>query len=279
MQCISESRLFGGLQSVYRHRAETLDCEMEFAVFVPPLAPASRAPALLWLSGLTCTHENFSAKAGAQRLAAQLGLILLIPDTSPRGAEVADDPDGAYDFGLGAGFYVDATQAPYQAHYQMRSYIESELLPAAATVLPLDQERVGISGHSMGGHGALTIGLRNPDRFRSVSAFAPICAPTQCPWGHKALGGYLGTDQRAWQAFDACALINAGARVPELLVDQGTADQFLAEQLRPELLQQACEQHDIGLTLRMQPGYDHSYYFIASFIEDHLRWHAQRLVC
>lgn len=277
MELQSEVRSFDGRQLVYSHASSVLNCDMEFAAFVPDLDSDATAPVLLWLSGLTCTHENFSSKAGAQRVAAELGLVLLMPDTSPRGADVADDPDGAYDFGLGAGFYVDATQSPYASHYQMASYVEQELLPAAASVLPIDQDRVGISGHSMGGHGALTLALRSPERYRSVSAFAPICAPSHCPWGQKALAGYLGDDVSAWQRYDACALIASGARVSELLIDQGEADTFLDEQLQPERLQQACATADIALELRVQPGYDHSYYFVASFIEDHLRWHAQRL--
>lgn len=277
VKTLGQVRTFGGIQSVYAHDSTVLKCAMEFAAFVPNIPAGTKAPVLLWLSGLTCTHENFSAKAGAQRVAAELGIILLMPDTSPRGEGVADDPDGAYDFGLGAGFYVDATEQPFAAHYQMRSYLEQELLPAAATVLPMDASRVSISGHSMGGHGALTLALRNPQRYRSVSAFAPICAPMDCPWGQKALTGYLGADPMPWRPYDACALIADGARLPELLVDQGADDGFLEEQLQPQKLQQACDGAGIALELRLQPGYDHSYYFIASFIEDHLRWHAQRL--
>ncbi|MFK7912881.1 MAG: S-formylglutathione hydrolase [Pseudomonadales bacterium] len=277
IRTLGQVRAFGGQQSVFAHESTTLNCTMEFAAFVPDLPDGSTAPVLLWLSGLTCTHENFSAKAGAQRIAAELGLILLMPDTSPRGERVADDPAGAYDFGLGAGFYVDATQQPYAEHYHMRSYIEQELLSVAATVLPVDLARVSISGHSMGGHGALTLALRSPERYRSVSAFAPICAPMECPWGRKALTGYLGEDRSSWRSYDACALIADGARLPELLVDQGADDGFLQEQLQPQKLQQACAAAGIKLELRMQPGYDHSYYFIATYIEDHLRWHALRL--
>ena len=203
--------------------------------------------------------------------------MLIAPDTSPRGESVPDDPEGSYDFGLGAGFYLNATVEPFAAHYRMRSYIEDELLELIDTNFPLDTARVGISGHSMGGHGALTCALRNPEKFRSVSAFAPICAPQQCPWGQKALTGYLGADPTAWQDYDACALLENGAKVADILVDQGSADDFLVDQLKPELLEQACESAGVPLTLRRQPGYDHSYYFIASFIEDHLRWHAQRL--
>ena len=276
-ELVSQGQLFGGRQLVFAHPSATLDCRMEFAAFVPELPEGQGAPVFLWLSGLTCTHENFSTKAGAQRVAAELGIILLVPDTSPRGDGVADDPEQAYDFGLGAGFYVNATQQPFAAHYQMRSYIERELMTVAADVLPMDPTRIGISGHSMGGHGALTMALRSPERYQSVSAFAPICAPSACPWGRKALTGYLGEDRGHWREYDACALIADGARVSELLVDQGSADGFLTDQLQPERLAQACSTGDIALNLRMQHGYDHSYYFIASFIEDHLRWHAQRL--
>jgi S-formylglutathione hydrolase len=248
---------------------------------VPPQAavtPGGRKVPVLWfLSGLTCTEENFTTKAGAQRVAAELGLMLVMPDTSPRGEGVPGDPAGSYDFGLGAGFYVDATQAPYAAHYRMRSYIEVELPALIAANLPADMTRQAISGHSMGGHGAITIALRNPGRFRSVSAFAPIVAPIEVPWGQKALGGYLGPDQAAWRQYDATALIADGHRLPGLLVDQGTADNFLSSQLRPELLEASCARADIPLTLRRQEGYDHSYYFIASFIEDHIRYHAAAL--
>lgn len=275
---ISKQRLFAGDQYVLAHRSLVLGCDMRVAVYVPDRADQSeRLPGLLWLSGLTCTEENFTVKSGAQRYASELGLILIAPDTSPRGAGVPDDPEGSYDFGLGAGFYLNASVAPFNTHYRMRAYIEDELLAVVAEHLPLDLARLGISGHSMGGHGALTFALRNPRQFRSVSAFAPICAPQQCPWGDKALTGYLGPDRTAWQEYDACALLARGARVAEILVDQGLSDDFLQEQLKPELLEQACQAAGVELTLRRQPGYDHSYYFIASFIEDHLRWHAQRL--
>lgn len=246
---------------------------MRFAAFVPP--GEGPFPVLWFLAGLTCTEENFTTKAGAQRYAAEHGVILIAPDTSPRGDDAPDDE--AYDFGKGAGFYVDATEQPWSANFRMRSYIEDELPAIVAAALPVDLTRQGITGHSMGGHGALTIALRNPDRFRSVSAFAPIVAPLQCPWGEKALSGYLGADRAAWRAYDACALIEDGARLREILVDQGGADQFLAEQLKPELLAGACRAAGIDLTLRMQPGYDHSYYFIASLIGDHIAWHAERL--
>ncbi len=277
MQTLSETRCFGGTQGVYEHKAGATGTTMRFAVFLPPAAAAGPVPVLYWLSGLTCTEENFISKAGAQRTAAALGLAIVAPDTSPRGPDVPDDPDGDYDFGLGAGFYVNASEAPWSTHYQMRSYIEQELPRLVAEAFPVAPERSGITGHSMGGHGALTIALRNPEMYRSASAFAPICAPTQCPWGEKALSGYLGTDRSVWRAYDTCALIEDGARFPELLVDQGSADGFLTEQLKPELLAGACERAGIPLELRLQDGYDHSYYFIASFIDDHLRWHAERL--
>lgn len=277
-ETVSEVRTFGGLQGVYRHFSRETGTEMTFSVFVPEHEEGARLPALLYLSGLTCTHANVTEKGEFRRLAAELGLIVICPDTSPRGECVADDADGAYDFGLGAGFYVDATQQPFAAHYRMYSYIVNELPALVAEQFPVDLARLGITGHSMGGHGALTIALRNPGMFRSVSAFAPIVAPLQCPWGHKALAGYLGPDwQQTGRAYDTCALIEEGARVEEILVDQGGADGFLAEQLKPHLLEAACAKAGISLTLRMQPGYDHSYYFISTFMDDHLRWHAERL--
>lgn len=278
MERLSDSLCFGGRQQVWRHDSSATGTSMRFSIFLPPPPPGRPlAPVLWWLSGLTCTEENFTVKAGAQRVAAELGLILVAPDTSPRGECVPDDPGGAYDFGLGAGFYVDATEAPFAANYRMRTYVEEELPELVASRFPVDLQRQAISGHSMGGHGALTIALRNPGRFRSVSAFAPIVAPSQVPWGHKALTGYLGPDRALWRAYDAVALIEDGARLPDLLVDQGEADGFLKDQLKPELLQTACAAAGVPLTLNLRPGYDHSYFFIASFIEDHLRWHAARL--
>ena len=250
---------------------------MRFAAYVPPQAAHGRVPVFWFLSGLTCTEDNFTTKAGAQRVAAELGMIIIAPDTSPRGENVPGDPAGSYDFGLGAGFYVDATVAPYAANYRMRSYIETELPALVAANLPADMDRQSISGHSMGGHGAITIALRNPGRFRAVSAFAPIASPIDCPWGQKALSGYLGTDQSTWREYDSTALLDDGHRLPALLVDQGLADNFLVNQLKPELLEAACARAGTKLTLRRQEGYDHSYYFIASFIEDHLRYHAAAL--
>jgi S-formylglutathione hydrolase len=276
-ETVSQARCFGGTQFVYRHVSHETNTPMRLAVFVPPQAKTSKVPVVWFLSGLTCTEENFTVKAGAQRVASELGLILIAPDTSPRGEGVPDDSEGAYDFGLGAGFYVDATEAPWAKHYRMRSYIERELPALVADNLPADMGRQGITGHSMGGHGALTVSLRNPGRFAATSAFAPIASPMNCPWGEKALSGYIGPDRSAWLEYDACALIEGGARLPDLLVDQGTADSFLENQLKPGLLEEACTKAGQPLTLRRQEGYDHSYFFIASFIEDHLRWHAQRL--
>jgi S-formylglutathione hydrolase len=276
-EVVSQSRSFGGTQFVYRHASRETGTPMRLAAFVPPQANESRVPVVWFLSGLTCTEENFTVKAGAQRVASELGLILIAPDTSPRGEGVPDDAQGAYDFGLGAGFYVDATQEPWTRHYRMRSYLERELPALVAKNLPADMSRQGITGHSMGGHGALTIGLRDPERFKAVSAFAPIASPMNCPWGEKALSNYIGPDRAAWRDYDACALIESGARLPDLLVDQGTADSFLESQLKPQLLEAACAKAGQPLTLRMQEGYDHSYFFIATFIEDHLRWHARRL--
>ncbi|MCW6536850.1 S-formylglutathione hydrolase [Sphingomonas lycopersici] len=277
METVSTNHAFGGVQGVYRHASAATGTAMTFAVYVPPHAPGAKLPVVWYLSGLTCTHANATEKGEYRRAAAELGLIVVTPDTSPRGEGVPDDPDGAYDFGLGAGFYVDATEAPWATHYRMWSYITDELPALVAAHFPVDIARQSITGHSMGGHGALTIGLSFPDRYRAVSAFAPIVAPSQVPWGEKALGGYLGADRAAWRRHDAVALIEDGARVPALLVDQGEADQFLAGQLRPELLAAACEKAGIPLTLRMQSGYDHSYYFISTFMADHLAWHAKRL--
>ncbi|WP_183956590.1 S-formylglutathione hydrolase [Sphingobium fontiphilum] len=277
MDPVSANRAFGGVQGVWKHASAATGTDMTFAVYIPPHDQGATLPVVWYLSGLTCTHANVMEKGEYRRACAELGLILVAPDTSPRGEGVADDPDGAYDFGLGAGFYVDATQAPYAPHYRMWTYVTEELPEIIGAHFPVDMGRQSIMGHSMGGHGALSIGLRHPDRFRAVSAFAPIVAPSQVPWGQKALGGYLGPDVAAWRSHDAVALIEDGARLPALLVDQGEADAFLAEQLRPHLLREACDRAGIDLTLRMQPGYDHSYYFISTFMDDHLRWHAARL--
>jgi S-formylglutathione hydrolase len=278
LETISTNRSHHGTQGVYKHRSTATGTDMHFSVFVPDHDPSVRLPVVWYLSGLTCTHANVTEKGEFRAACAELGLIFVAPDTSPRGEGVPDDAAGAYDFGLGAGFYVNATQSPFDQHYHMRDYIEQELPAVIAEHFPADMARQGITGHSMGGHGALTIALRNPDRFKSVSAFAPIVAPSQCPWGQKALSGYLGDDPAAWQDYDTCALIRAGARLPNILVDQGEADNFLVEQLKPELLTDACHEAGQPLTLRMQPGYDHSYYFISTFMADHLRWHKERLV-
>lgn len=277
VETLSTHRCFGGYQSFHRHPSASTGTPMRYAVYSPPQAEHGPVPVVVFLAGLTCTEENFVAKAGAQRAAAELGLMLVAPDTSPRGDGVPDDPDGAYDFGLSAGFYVNATHEPWARHYSMWNYVTEELPQVIADQYArADLARLGVMGHSMGGHGALTVALRTP-RFRTCSAFAPIVAPSQVPWGRKALGLYLGPDEHDWRAHDSVALIEDGARVAELLVDQGEADPFLAEQLRPELLEQACERAGIPLTLRRHDGYDHGYYFIQSFIADHLRWHAQRL--
>jgi len=273
---VSTNRTHGGVQGVYRHDSTATGTPMTFSVFVPDHEEGTKLPVLWYLSGLTCTHANVTEKGEYRAACAEHGVVFIAPDTSPRGDDVPDDE--AYDFGKGAGFYVDATEEPWAANYRMRSYVEDELPALILREFPMaDMTRQGITGHSMGGHGALTIGLRNPDRFRSVSAFAPIVASSQCPWGEKALGGYLGQDWAAWRLHDAVALIEDGARLPELLVDQGDADSFLTEQLKPELLAAVCRGAGIDLTLRMQPGYDHSYYFISSFMADHVAWHADRL--
>jgi S-formylglutathione hydrolase len=276
MEMVSEAKAFGGTQGVYRHKSATTGTDMTFSVFVPPHDEGTKLPVLWYLSGLTCTHANVTDKGEYRRACVDHGVIFIAPDTSPRGEGVPDDE--VWDFGQGAGFYVDATEEPWREHFRMKSYIEEEL-PAliAGEFACADMQRQSIMGHSMGGHGALTIALRNPDRFKSVSAFAPISSPTNCPWGEKALTGYLGDDREPWRIYDACTLIREGARVKELLVDQGDADSFLKEQLKPDLLEAACREAGIDLTLRMQPGYDHSYLFISTFMRSHIEWHAKRL--
>ena len=271
---IEHRACFGGWQDVYRHRSEVLGCDMTVGVYLPPQVEQGPCPVLYWLSGLTCTEQNFITKAGAQRYAAEHGIILVAPDTSPRGEDVADAE--GYDLGKGAGFYVNATQAPWASHYRMYDYIVDEL-PAWVEADPMASDRRAISGHSMGGHGALTIALKNPGRYRSVSAFSPIVAPTQVPWGQKAFAAYLGDDREAWKAWDTVELVRQAREQLPLLVDQGDADEFLQGQLKPEMLQAAAAEAGHPLTLRMQPGYDHSYYFIASFIGDHIAHHAAAL--
>jgi len=276
MDTVSTNRSHGGTQGVYTHQSSATGTAMTFSVFVPDHAPGAKLPVLWYLSGLTCTHANVTEKGEFRAACAKHGIAFIAPDTSPRGDEVPDDE--GYDFGKGAGFYVNATQQPWAANFRMRDYIEQELPALIAAQFPMvDMDRQGITGHSMGGHGALTISLRNPGRFRSTSAFSPIVSPLNCPWGEKALGGYLGPDKAAWREYDACALVEDGARLPDLLVDQGDADNFLHEQLKTGLLVMAAKKAGIPATIRMQPGYDHSYYFISSFMAEHVQWHAERL--
>ena len=276
LETLSSWKSHGGTQLVCRHASRETRTDMTFSVFLPPQTEdKTRLPVVWYLSGLTCTHANVTEKGEYRRVCAELGLIFVAPDTSPRGPDVPDED--AYDLGQGAGFYVDATQRPYAKHYRMESYVTADLPELVAASFPADLERQAIMGHSMGGHGALTLALRHPGRYRSVSAFAPIVAPGRVPWGEKALSLYLGADRAAWRRHDAVALIEDGASLPELLVDQGGADDYLEEQLRPELLERACAGAGIPLRLRMQPGYDHSYYFISTFMSDHLRWHADRI--
>lgn len=277
IETVSTNKAHGGVQGVYKHKSDCTGTEMTFSVFVPSHEEGAVLPVVWYLSGLTCTHANVTEKGEFREACAELGLIFVAPDTSPRGEDVPDDADGAYDFGLGAGFYVNAIETPYAQHYQMRDYIEKELPEIIASNFPADMTRQGIMGHSMGGHGALTIALRNPDRFKAVSAFAPIVSPMNCPWGEKALTGYIGTDQTSWLEYDAVALIAGGARLSDMLIDQGTADNFLEGQLKTYLLESVCEDTGQKATIRYQEGYDHSYYFISSFMADHLDWHAERL--
>ena len=278
MEILSETKSHGGRQLVVRHRSAATSTDMTFSIFLPPQAEAeAKRPVVWYLSGLTCTHANVTEKGEYRAACAKHGLIFVAPDTSPRGEGVPTAPEGEWDFGLGAGFYVDATQDPWSANYRMWSYVTDELPQLIAREFPVDMARQAITGHSMGGHGALTVALNYPDRFRSVSAFAPIVAPGQAPWGQKALTGYLGNDPANWRQHDAVSLIEDGARVPEILVDVGDADPFIEKELRPVLLERACAAAGIPLTLRRQPGYDHSYYFISTFMGDHLAWHAERL--
>lgn len=280
METISEHGAFGGKVGFYRHQSDVNRCGMQFAVFTPPQAAHGKAPVLTYLSGLTCTEETFMIKSGAQRVAAELGLMLVSPDTSPRGEDVPDDPEGAYDFGLGAGFYLNATEAPWSTNYHMYDYLTAELPALLFSEFPGDAARQGIFGHSMGGHGALTIGLKNPQTYRSISAFAPICSPMNCPWGEKALSNYLGDDRSRWPEYDSCELARTvGDNAPRhaILVDQGMDDQFLEQELHPHLFEAACKEGGIELELRRHAGYDHGYYFISTFMEDHLRHHAHIL--
>ncbi len=279
LELLSTHACYGGEQRFYQHPSAAIGLPMRFSVYLPPQASSQPVPALVYLAGLTCNEETFMVKAGAQRLAAELGLALIAPDTSPRGAGITGEAD-SWDFGVGAGFYLDATQPPWSTHYRMESYLLQDLLPLIGDALPVDVQRLGITGHSMGGHGAMTLALRNPGRFQSLSAFAPICAPSQCPWGHKAFSGYLGDAPDGWRQHDASALMGqrSSALFPQgILIDQGLGDKFLATQLHPHLFEEACATAGQPLTLRRHPGYDHGYYFIATFIEDHLRHHAALL--
>lgn len=279
LELLSSHACFGGEQRFYRHESGAIGLPMKFAVYLPPQAKHGPVPALLYLAGLTCTEETFAIKAGAQRRAAELGLALITPDTSPRGANLPGEAE-SWDFGVGAGFYLDATQAPWATHWRMESYVMNELLPLCTAQLPIDAQRLGIFGHSMGGHGALTLALRHPGRFKTLSAFAPICAPTQCPWGEKAFTGYLGADRTSWGEHDATVLMENQPLAPYpggILIDQGLADKFLEAQLHPHLFEAACAQIGQPLTLRRHAGYDHGYYFIQTFIDDHLQHHAKGL--
>lgn len=280
IETLSETRCFDGTMGFYRHASRANNCDMQFGVYAPPQATERKVPVVIFLSGLTCTEENFMIKSGAQRYAAELGLMLVTPDTSPRGEGVPDDPDKGWDFGLGAGFYVNATEAPWSQHYQMYDYVMNELRPAVVKNFPADPERHGLSGHSMGGHGALTIGLKHPDAFRSLSAFAPICTTLHSPWGQKALGHYLGDDTSTWHAYDASEVarnVDDPKIFDKILIDQGNDDAFLNEQLKPELFEAACAESGLNVEVRRHDGYDHGYYFIATFIGDHLAHHAARL--
>lgn len=277
MEHLATNKSFGGQQHQFRHSSTALSCDMQFSIFLPPQAKAGKVPALYWLSGLTCTDQNFVTKAGAQQYAAEHGIAIICPDTSPRGENVPDDPEGAWDFGLGAGFYVNATQKPWAKHYRMYDYVVEELPALIGDNFAVDSALTAISGHSMGGHGALTIALKNPHRFKSVSAFSPIVSPLNCPWGQKALGNYIGPDQADWEQYDTCKLIAKGGRQLPMLVDQGKADDFLEQQLKTTLLVKACDAANYTADIRFQEGYDHSYFFIASFIGEHIDFHSKHL--
>ncbi len=277
LEQVSEYRCFWGLQQRFKHRSETLDCEMHFSIYLPPQVAERKVPLLYWLSGLTCTDENFVLKAGAQRYASEHGIAIVAPDTSPRGEDVPDDPDGGWDFGQGAGFYVNATEDPWAANYRMYDYIVEEMPTIIHKNFDVDDQNMSLSGHSMGGHGALTIALKNPARYRSVSAFSPIVSPSTVPWGQKAFSHYLGDDKAAWAEHDTCELVRGHGQQVPMLVDQGLDDEFFKQQLQTELLEKACEEADYHATIRLQPGYDHSFFFIASFIGSHMAFHSQAL--
>lgn len=279
IETISEHPCFGGKVGFYRHASDVNNCNMQFSVYLPPQAQNGSVPVITFLSGLTCTEETFMIKSGAQRIAAELGLMLVTPDTSPRGEGVPDDPDGEYDFGLGAGFYLNATEAPWSEHFHMYDYVTQELQDAVFESFPGDRNRQSITGHSMGGHGALTVGLKNPDIYQSISAFAPICSPMNCPWGQKAFSNYLGNDRSTWPEYDATEVIRRLENLPanKILIDQGLADQFLEQELHPHLFEAACKERGVALELRRHDGYDHGYYFISSYMDDHLRFHADIL--
>ena len=275
MEKVSSNRSFNGVHEVWSHDSVAASCKMTFSIYLPDNPEGQKQKTLIWLSGLTCTEENFRVKSGVQRFASEHNMIIVSPDTSPRGDDVPDDPN--YDFAQGAGFYLDATEEPWSKNYNMYSYVVNELVEIIKDHFPVDANRLGISGHSMGGHGALTIAIKNPDIFKSVSAFSPICNPTKIPWGEKAFTKYLGKDENIWNDYDACSLIKSRGFQSDILIDQGEEDEFLADQLKPESFVQACEEKNVEVSLRMQPGFDHSYFFIATFIQDHIDWHSQRL--
>ena len=280
MEQVAANKIFGGQQLQYKHASSVLGCDMHFSIFLPPQAEQKKVPVLYWLSGLTCTDQNFVTKAGAQKYAAEHGIAIVCPDTSPRGEQVPDDPEQAWDFGLGAGFYVNATQQPWAKNYQMYTYVTEDLPGLVNANFSVDTSRTAISGHSMGGHGALTVALKNPASFKSVSAFSPIVSPLNCPWGEKALGNYLGDDRDSWKAYDSCALVRVAKKEDRLpvLIDQGSADEFLKDNLKTELLEQTSKETNYPMSIRYQQGYDHSYFFVASFMEDHLAFHARQLL-